>query len=103
MEGEDDRTDEANGPDRSVVRECYWVLCGQFQGSEEEEDQVRSVLIAVSIATGVLAVAATASAILASTGNWPVALVLLIAGIGVLVVAWLIGRHRLDWIVIGDR
>lgn len=98
------RMGDSSDSDRSVIRECYWVLCGQFTSSDEPEDdpedQIKSGFIAVAIATSVLAFAAGTSSLLASNQNWPTAAVLFVVGIGVLVFAWFVGLHRLDDVII---
>jgi hypothetical protein len=91
---------ESDESDRSVVRECYWVLCGQFVESDDPEDELKSAVIAVALATSVVALAAGTSSLLASSQNWPVAAVLFAAGVGVLVFTWFTGLHRFDEILI---
>jgi putative Mn2+ efflux pump MntP len=93
-------SDTKNGSDRSVIRKCYWILCGQFISSDEPEDELKSGLIAVAIATSVLAFAAASSALLANGENWPIAVVLFALGIGILVFGWFVGLHRVDEIIV---
>ncbi|MFB6228322.1 MAG: hypothetical protein ABEH88_07105 [Halobacteriales archaeon] len=93
-------SDRGDDPERSVIRQCYWILCGQFISSDDPEDELKSGLIAVTLATGVLAFAAGSSALLANGDNWPMAVVLFAVGIGVLVFGWFIGLHRLDEIIL---
>jgi len=86
--------------DRSVIRECYWVVCGQFSGSEEDADAIKSAFITIGIATGTLSFVAAVSAFFASSANWPVVIGLSVLGLGALLFAWFTGLHRLDRILI---
>lgn len=94
------RLDAGENGEGSVLKECYWVVCGQFEGSEAVEDEIKSSVIAMAIATGVLSFAAATVALLASGRNWPVAVTLFVVGVVVLALAWFTGLHRLDRVLI---
>ncbi|MFB6295362.1 MAG: hypothetical protein ABEH66_00775 [Halobacteriales archaeon] len=94
--------DTGDGSGESVLRECYWVVCGQFESSEGPENEIKFSVIAVSIATAVLAFAASTTSVLASTQNWPVAGALFVVGTVVLVFAWFVGLHRFDGILVNS-
>lgn len=92
--------DDDSSSDRSVIRKCYWILCGQFLESDDREDKIKSNFVAIAIATAVLVLVASTSAFLVDIQNWPIALLLFVVGIVLLVFAWLIGLHRLDSILV---
>jgi hypothetical protein len=78
----------------SVFGKLSWVLWRQFDASRA--DRIKAAIIMIGIATGVLALIAATTAVMVTLANWPIGLLLLIVGVGMLIFAWFVGLHRFD-------
>jgi hypothetical protein len=81
-----------------IVGRCSSSLYSDVDYSTE--DRIRYAIIAIGVATGILAFTAATTAILVSLSNWPIALFLLVVGGGVLSVAWFLGLHRFEELIL---